>query len=181
MLGARVNRRRWLTPTSIDIHPFADEAIGAMGRDIQGNNPASTAWPAANRALGFWFTLEQQTTFACFFVANGATVSGNFDISVYNESFAELFSTGSTAQSGTSANQSVAQTFTLPPGLYYCNLAFDNTTATVQAKTAAAAATPASHGFVQMSSAFPLPSTFVPELYGTTTVPLFGISQKASV
>ena len=181
MLGARVNRRVWLTPTSIDIHPFAYEAIGAMGRDIQGTNPGSLAWPTANLALGFWFTLEQQTVFNCFFVANGATVSGNFDISVYDENFVELFSTGSTAQSGTSANQSVAQTFSLPPGLYYCALAFSNTTATAQAKSAAAAAAPASHGFVQMSSAFPLPSTLVPELYGTTVVPLFGISQKASV
>ena len=171
----------WTTPTSTEITAFAYEALGATGRDINGTNPASTAWPTSNLALGFWFRLQTPTVFGCFFVTNGSVVSGNFDISVYNESFAELYTTGSTAQSGTSANQSVAQTFTLPIGLYYCALAFNNTTATVFAKSAGAASGPASLGLVQMSTAFPLPTTLVPELYGTVVVPLFGISQKASV
>lgn len=171
----------WVRPTSLDITFMSFEAIGAAGRDIASINPASTAWPTANLALGFWFRLLTPTIFGCFFVTNGATVSGNFDMSIYSEAFAELFTTGSTAQAGTSTVQSVASAFTLDTGLYYCALAFDNTTATVMAKTAAAAAAPASHGMLQMSTAFPLPTTLVPELYGTTTVPVFGISQKASV
>jgi len=63
-------------------------------------------------------------------VYNGATVSGNFDIGIYDDQQNLIAHSGSTAQAGTTQWQVVAVSAAFDPGVYYMALAFDNTTAT---------------------------------------------------
>lgn len=175
-------------PTRICVTPGSLEAMnGADSRFASGAAWASATWPVANLAILFPFVLDVTTTFASLFVNNGAAVSGNFDIGVYNNgngtsTVTRLVSTGSTAQSGTNVPQSVASAFTLQPGNYYAALCVDNTTATVFAKTASSASTLAGFGFAQVANgAVTLPSTLTLALMAQTYTPHFGLSQKASV
>jgi hypothetical protein len=53
-------------------------------------------------------------------VLNGATASGNMDVGIYDYAGTRLVSSGSTAQSGTSAFQDFDITDTLlGPGIFY--------------------------------------------------------------
>lgn len=137
--------------------------------------PTSTAWPLANLALFVPFEIYRWWTLQNFLAVNGATVSGNVDVGVYDDDGERLVSMGSTAQSGTSAEQlfNLAD-YPLSPTTPNCYLAMsmDNTTGTVQAWTPTAPFA-ACLGVLEMTSAFPLPPTatfalstraFIPEL-----------------
>lgn len=93
---------------------------------------ASTAWPAANRALLMPFSLPTAATVRRVLMFNGGTVSGNFDAGIYNEDGTQVITTGSTAQAGIAQTQVTNLTPTsLVAGSYFMVLCFDNTTATV--------------------------------------------------
>lgn len=182
-MGSQLFIPTFLRPTSLVITPIAYEAMGAAGRDVTTVNiPASKVWPTTNTAYIYPFRLEQATTFVGMFVENGSAVSGNFDIGYYDENYARQWSSGSTAQAGTSTCQVVSNTLSVGPGLYYAALNFDNTTATVATKDAAVAATLASYGWAQQAvGALALPSTFTPALMASVGMPMFGLTQQAVI
>ena len=169
-------------PVSLFITPFSLESVGAA-RIGTSSASGSAAWPSANLAMYVPFVIPDRTSFAAVraFVFNGATASGNFDVGVYNESFSLLFSTGSTAQSGTQAPQAVTVATTLAPGRYYLGLAFDNNIATVHGTASHVAGTLTALGVLQQASAFPLPSTATPATCTQTFLPGFGISRRTLV
>lgn len=92
--------------------------------------------------------------------SNGATVSGNVDVGIYDRNQNRLVSAGSTAQAGTSALQivDVADTV-LAPGLYYLAMAMDNGTGLVARGSFTNAQWPRACGVTNQASAFALPST----------------------
>lgn len=134
----------------------------ASGGVFQGLNApfgTATAYPTASLAIFFPLVLNDIVTFSKGGWLNGATVSGNVDIGVYDKALNKLVTAGSTAQSGTSTFQSVSVTSTtLNPDLYWLAFACDNATGTFQA---AAQGTPMlrTMGVQIETSAFPLPST----------------------
>lgn len=100
------------------------------------NNAA--VWPAANRALycPVW-TDETVTVYKMSFIV--ATQSGNYDIGIYNERGDRLVSKTSTAVPAAGlAIVDIADTV-LNPGLYFLALNIDNTTASVNRISPAAA------------------------------------------
>ena len=137
---------------------------------------ASATWPTANRAFLYPCYLDRPVTIAQFFVHNGATASGNLDIGLYTEGFARVISSGSTAQSGTSALQVIDVTdTTVRPGRYYLGVVMDNTTGTmVRANQNGQWLKPA--GVLQMDTAFALPATFTPASMTQSFVPLAGFT-----
>ncbi len=175
-------------PTSVTVTSQSLESLGIQTRTLVGTPYVSTAFPAANRVILVPFTLTNVTTFASLAVANGATVSGNFDIGIYDTgggtaTLNRLVSTGSTAQSGTSVPQSVAASFTLGPGTYFAALCCDKTTATFLAKTPSAAGIGAAQLIREVADngSVTLGATLTTIPLATAYVPLFGPSQKATV
>jgi hypothetical protein len=141
----------------------------------------STAWPSANRAYFVPFRLPYEVTVQHAWVLNGATVSGNVDIGIYSVDGTRIASTGSTAQAGTSAVQSISLSATLGPGLFYMALAVSNTTATVY-KASVPGASMQMMGCAMQNSALPLPATAT--LISVTSaggnyLPEFGICMRS--
>jgi hypothetical protein len=123
--------------------------------------PTSGAWPAANLAIFLPFHTSAPFPIQQVGWINGATVSGNVDMGVYDAAGTRLGSIGSTAQAGVSVLQLAALSLTLDPGHYNMGFTCDNTTATITRISLG----PSSFAFgtayqVQaQTSAFPLPST----------------------
>jgi len=140
--------------------------FGLLFREAGNGFPAlSQSWSTANMALYVPFYVNDiGLVVEQFSVQNGGTISGNFDIGIYDAvTLAKIISTGSTAQAGTNAVQfvNVADTPIGPPGWYLLAMACDNTTAqfpmpSIDGINLAAA------GVSIQTSAFPLPSTATP-------------------
>src|SRR5574341_2665086 len=68
--------------------------------------PSSQAWLVANRATYIPFNLPVDGIVQHLAVQNGAAVSGNINIGIYDAALARIVSSGSTPQAGTNQVQS---------------------------------------------------------------------------
>lgn len=143
-----------------------------------GNSWASATWGTANAAIFIPFKVYHPFTYQKIFVVNGSAVSGNIDLGIYDSEKHRLGSTGSTAQSGTNAIQSMSLSGTLLPGWYYFGVACDNTTATMIRFSSGGPRNKFSHTFTQ-TSAFALPSTASHSNYSLTNIPIVGITSRS--
>ena len=154
--------RSTLPPLSI-INPWSLESMGVFLLHLAGtaiHNFASAAWPSANRAIFIPFHLDEPTIITAIGVPNGATATGNFDVGIYDVAGTKIVSSGSTAQAGTSAIQTVDITDTLiGPGDFYMAIAMDGTSGTMYSTNSPAVSHLRMAGMLQMASAFPLPAT----------------------
>jgi hypothetical protein len=137
-------------------------------------------WPGANRGYAIPFVVEIPYTVKRMFWGNGGTISGNIDIGIYGIDFSLLVSAGGVAQSGASTYQVSDVTDTLlEPGRYLLAISVDNTTATYQmSNTGGGSYQPSMLGCTQMSSAYPLPSTWVPTKGTDQTFPWAGFTNQ---
>jgi len=161
------------------VHTFSWECIGGqiLSRGQILTDAGSAAWPGANWGCLIPFSLGRRTLFQRIFLFNGAAASGNIDLGIYDANRNRLFSTGSTAMSGTSALQVLTLAFTIGPGRYNMAAAVDNTTAQVIRFNPSAD----DFGFIASeamwsTSAFPLPSTFTINQF-PNYAPFMGISK----
>lgn len=168
-------------PTSIGISPYSPEALGLGVRAMSGSGAPSAAYPVANLSISYPIRVGEVTTFIQGWVANGATASGNWDVGIYDDDGTRLGSTGSVAQSGTSALQAANLTsaVTVTPGKYRVVLAASATTLTFNEITTIAAVASAL-GIEQMATNFPLGTTFTPAAFAQTLFPVFGLSRKTT-
>jgi len=142
---------------TVTITPY--DQVHSLGVQVGQSVPVSTAWSTANRAIYLPFVLYRPATAYKMFVVNGATVSGNLDMGIYDHTGVKLASIGSTPQAGANDIQEVtfASPVKLGAGYFFMALALDNTTGTIirrslgnpEAITA---------GQYQEASAFPLPN-----------------------
>lgn len=163
------------------VTPLHRESLGDVLAAVASAAPASATWPSANQAVYIPFGVTRTVTAYRAFVYNGTAVSGNFDIGIYDSAGARVVNSGSTAQSGTSANQEVDIADTqLTPGLYYMALVFDNTTATTFRVTPGTQLLRQA-GVMLQATAFTLPATltFAAPTSGAH-VPIFGFSLRAT-
>lgn len=168
-------------PLSRIITPYSRESVGPTTRNWIPTQ-ASGAWPSANLGLFFPFVIPDRRSFASLRagVGNGASVTGNVDIGVYDRNFAKLASTGAVAMSGGATVQDLADLIlTLGPGLYYLGMSCSSASTNIYMTTGYPGGSLAAVGCFQMASAHPLPTTVTPAVYAQTVVPLFGISRKA--
>jgi len=111
---------------------FNAVAAGAGGLDLRvmtgSGAAAGAAWPANNRAIYMPFFVERVVT-AVKMSIEVAVQAGNLDVGIYDENFARLVSSGSTAV-GAVGLQVVDITDTvLTPGLYYMAMNCSTTSA----------------------------------------------------
>lgn len=141
--------------------------------------PASAVWPTANRAIYVPLILPFAYPVKRAFWMNGTAVAGNVDLGIFNaDTAAKLFSTGATAQAGTSVAQYVAVDWLIPPGEYYLALSLSSGSGTTLRSTGIT--TQNILGYLQEGSAHPLPTSMTPVAITVAYVPVFGITKLAS-
>lgn len=87
---------------TVTITPNSQESIGmAIGTTAW----TATTYPGSSRAIFIPFTILRPITVYKMFVYNGATVSGNVDVGIYDFTRSRLWSSGSTPQAGASQLQ----------------------------------------------------------------------------
>ena len=169
-----------LHPVSpITVHPWV---IGSIGLDLptggRMNVAASAVWTASNRAIYIPVWLSAPIVAVQLFAYNGSAVSGNIDVGLYAGDGTRLVSSGSTAQSGTSALQAFNITDTeLGPGLCYLAVALDNTTGTVF-RVAGNTELQRGLGLFMQETAFPLPATATFAAISVNAIPVVGLSTR---
>lgn len=174
----------WPEP-SVDIvpvmvSPFSGVGAGFGAAALASPTPTSQAIGAANATVAFPIYLPDTATFVKAWVVNGATVSGNLDIGLYDETWSLITSTGSFAQAGASIMQEQDITdVTVGPGLYYLAMALSSATATFQLANSNVLIAVTS-GSNYMLTAFPLPAVFAPAAF-LNGLALFGLSQRSLV
>lgn len=141
-------------------------------------NPASTAWPAANRAILVPFRLPSLTVIYQAIVGCGATAAGNFDVGIYDKFGNRIVSGGATAKTNsTEAVVNLTDT-TLGVGTYYMALAADGTN-NYMAYAPAQVGLVKAIGVRQASTAYVLPATVTFETAASAFVPVFGLLASA--
>jgi hypothetical protein len=143
----------------------------------------SLTYPAANRALGYMFCLNDYFLVRKVWWANGTTTgTDSADVAVYTEDGAtRLVAAGSTLTAGVSLLQEVDVTDTLlAPGRYWCVYNQNGVTA-LPLGVALPATTSRAIGWAQMAGAVPLGSTFTPAGIAGAALPYFGIANRTQV
>lgn len=120
---------------------------------------ASTAWPAANRAIFVPVRIPVPVTVYYLSTGGGTGTTGNFDLGIYDAFGNKIVSLGSTAKAVASSELlgDITDTF-LGPGLYYLAMAADSTDA-YQAVAPGNIGIAKMFGVREMETAFPLPAT----------------------
>lgn len=171
-----------VTPTHI--HTFG--IYSGMNDQVNANGDGAMVnmnWPSANRALYYPISLRFPYLVNRVFWINGSTAGGNTDFGIYTHAGVRLYSTGSTAQSGTDVIQYVTPTspFTLAPGRYLFAIAFSATSSvTYGTTTAGNAVMMRLAGFLQQSSALPLPATATFAAVGSSAIAFCGVTRTST-
>ncbi len=165
----------------VTIHPFSLESVGisnVSGGNITLTGATSATFPVANKALFIPFTLSKSIVAVKLFSVNGATVSGNIDVGVYDHTGTRLVSAGSTLQAGTNDLQlfDIADT-QIGPGLFYLAVAMDDVLGTLFFSPGVAPRTE----MAEMAAAFALPATATLVSVTTGSIPLIGLTTRAVI
>lgn len=109
------------------LSPWFNRQLGPLGTTVN----ASTTF-TANSVRYYPVIVPQDCVVTKLWLQNGAAVSGNVDVGIYDEEGNRLVSAGSTAQAGTNAVQVFDVTDTrIPAGLCYFAFVIDNTTGAI--------------------------------------------------
>lgn len=163
------------------------DTCGVAGLNVLGRTAgASTAWPAANRALYIPFYVTNICTVTQFWWFNGATVNAgvnDMDVGIYDEFGNRLVSQGGTiSQTGTSVVQvSDITDTTIKPGAYFMAMCVSQTTSTFN-RIASLAGMLEGCGMQQQAVgavALPNPATFANP--AATYCPRMGICFSATI
>jgi hypothetical protein len=133
----------------------------------------------ANRAIYIPVRIPAPFYAHKMFIYNGATVSGNIDMGIYDRDGNKIASLGTTAQGTASTIQEFDMTdILLAPGIYYLAVALDNATGKILCADSVGVLL-RSLGRVVQETAFPLPATATFALStAAATVPLIGLAER---
>lgn len=144
--------------------------------------PASFTW-VANQAVYLPVFIPWEYQVKRVWWCNGSVITTtNADFGIYTPSGARIYSTGSTALSGTSVPQYVTPStpFVLPAGMYYFAYTCSGTTNRAFGTAVATAASGALCGMLSQASALPLPATATFATYVTPGLVYCGITRTES-
>ena len=138
--------------------------------------PASTAWPAANRALFIPIRVPRRVIVYKLVTGAGATATGNFDVGIYDIGGNRIIASGATAK-GASVEHIINITDTaIGPGLYYLAMSADGTNNYAMISPGGSTPVPEQKnrlaGVLQMASAYVLPSTATFAACSTIPIPV---------
>lgn len=144
--------------------------------------PSSAPWFSANAAVAYPFRMSYPVVATQLCICHGSAAGGNFDLGLYDASFARLASTGSTGSTGNNSWQFADITdVPLKPGVvYYLAAARDNITANRQRIfTNLGAGSPQTlAGTLSGASQFALPDPLVVGAAATSSAQAIGMACK---
>lgn len=159
------------------ISTTSDMSVGPLLRTITAGTAvlaASTAWPAANRALFVPFRLTRMWVARLAIVGCGATGGGNFDAGIYDQWGNLIVASGATGRSASADVAAELTDTTLGPGVYYMGLAVDGTNNMVAWAPSTAGACKAL-GLKEAASSYTLPATVTYATVSSAYVPSLAI------
>lgn len=169
----------------LTVTPWAVESLHgklSLGSVLSVGSIASAVYPSANLAIYVPFNLVTPVLAKQIFWYNGATVSGNVDVGIYDEKKRKIISTGSTLQAGINSLQRIDITDTwLGTGLFFLAISMDNVTGTLFSNTSGNVMWWNILGVYQQATAFPLPD---PATFATPTsdyMPMFGFTTRSVI
>ena len=162
------------------VYTLSREAVGAAIGALAAVPAVSATWPTANVTIYVPFQVDVDSEVVQVFLFNGAAVSGNFDIGVYNFSGTKLGALGATAQAGVGVVQAVtvANIALTADSTYYLALWFSNTTATTFRVLSGNLGHLRALGVLQETNAAGLPTNFTPVAVAQDYLPCFGVTFK---
>lgn len=170
-------------PVAVNYHKAVISAsspeCGLQATFAQGSGAVAVASTAIYIPVQISFTYTAVKMFVC----NGASVSGNLDVGIYDHNANKLVSSGSTAQAGTNVVQvfDIADT-TLAPGLYYLGFSMDNTSGTFLVRGGGDPEAHRAFGLFSQASTFPLPTTATWSTFTTVnTIPWVAMTSNTVV
>ncbi len=160
------------------IHTFSP---GTPPKSDSTGTPGSLAL-TANQATYIPFSIPWPYPVNRVFWCNGSSTTGNTDFGIYTPGGFRIYSTGSTAGSGTTVPQYVTPgtPFVLPAGQYYFAFSSAGTTNRAIGIIPGTNLNAAMAGFLAQATAFPLPSTATFATAASTARVLCGITRTAS-
>lgn len=168
--------RNTFIDVQLNIGIGSDVSVGGNHGGIVGT---SAVWPSANRAIYVPFRLNRPIVVQKLYIINGAAVSGNIDLGIYDAKGTRLTSSGSTAQAGISVPQEIDITdITLGRGVFYMACAIDNITAAVLRGTVTLSVAYAL-GMANQDTAFALPATATFVVPITGYIPFIGLLARS--
>ncbi len=167
-----------VTLPNATVHPWSAESIGRMLGATSGSyylgSAVSAVYISANLAIFVPFSLTRPVRTTLLWTANGAAVSGNMDVGVYDENGVKLISTGAIAQAGVSTLQTfVVASTQFGPGRFYLALSHSDAIGRYY-NAPAPAITLKMAGVLQMAAAHPLPATANFATMAFAYLPAFG-------
>lgn len=163
------------------IHTYSHESVGIqfVSVDEKMTEELSTAYPLANRAIYIPFSMSARRTLRKLFCWNGAAVSGNVDMGIYDHSGVRLQSNGPVAQAGINSIQVFNITDTrLTEGMFYMAIWLDNIIGTLFVNAPANVLLVVAAGMHQETVAGGLPSVATFARPTSTYVPQMGIASE---
>lgn len=145
-----------------------------------GGVAASGAWPSANLALYIPVAIPFPYPIARMFWVTGGTATGNVDVGIYRADLTKVVSTGAVGLGSTNATNYVTVSLLLPPGDYYLGISLSSGSGTTFRTTVIGANSGRQFGFLQQSTAHPLPNPMVPATWAQSYTPLFGMTRTSS-
>lgn len=158
-------------------------AMGEIGRFGGAALSGALTWPVANTAFYVPMYVPWPYPVKRVFWVNGTTITAtNMDFGIYTLGGTRVYSTGPTAESGTSAPQYTATDFLLAAGQYYFALSCSTTTAAAggQGTTGLTLTRAALVGVLQQASVGTLPDTATFAVLANSCVPICGVTRMAS-
>jgi hypothetical protein len=164
------------------ISTVSSEGSAGAIRAYANATPATGPWPAADLAIYVPIVIKYPFVVRRVFWVNGTTATGNVDCGIYTAAGVKITSTGTTAQAGTSATQSVALAaeYRLSIGTYYLGLALSSATGTTF-RAAPGIPVIALMGCAQEAGATTLPATMTPATIANDYLPVFGITSRTLI
>ena len=164
------------------IGPTALEALGSRASTNAAAGFASATFPAANRAIGYPFTLSEPWVITTLWVCSGATVgTNNVDVGIYDVAGTRLISSGAELTANANALQLFDITDTLlGVGKFFMAVSLNGTTDTLF-RALVGATEKQALGMWQMASAHVLPATVTFANPGDTYVPLIGCAGRTTI
>lgn len=151
--------------------------------------PASSTYPATNRAYYYPIVVPQACTIFRFFWLNGATAStNNIQVGIYNDNDAGTDGPGTAVLRGTSTLASGANVCqfdnvtdtAIYAGRYWLAIWGSGTTTTLFRSAPSATLSRGDNGYLESSLASGLPATATPAQNTTPYIPVFGFTTIAS-
>lgn len=160
------------------ITPWSYESIGSLLSAAIGSQPASTAWPSANRAIFVPFRIREPQLITQIVIGGGSSAGGNFDVGIYDIFGNLLVSSGSTAKQTSAESVADITDTLLGRGTYYMAMSADGTNNYIAVAPSTLALVKAC-GVKEMDTAFTLPSTATLATLSTSFVPSIALYRTA--